>query len=147
MPRDTRMSRLLHMLIHMERHLERPSSEQLSKILNTNPVVVRRMMSGLRKGGIVAAERGQNGGWRLLKDLDHISLLDIYRALDEPTIFNIGTAVDSTTCLVEKAVDANLQNTLDAAEMLILERFDRIKVSEIRDEFLERLSKVQTEIS
>ena len=63
MPRDLRMSRMLHVLIHMDRHVARATSEQISKMIATNPVVVRRMMAGLREKGVVTSEKG---AWRRL---------------------------------------------------------------------------------
>ena len=45
------------------------TSEALAKCLGTNPVVVRRTMGSLREAGLVAAERGHGGGWRLAADL------------------------------------------------------------------------------
>ncbi|MGO4775349.1 Rrf2 family transcriptional regulator, partial [Lysobacter sp. 2RAB21] len=45
---DSRLSRMLHVLLHMARHDQAFTSEQISRMLNTNPVVVRRTMAGLR---------------------------------------------------------------------------------------------------
>ena len=142
MPRDSRMSRLLHVLIHMDRHVDRPTSEQISKMLGTNPVVVRRMMTGLRKRGIVTAERGQNGGWQLCKPLSEITLLDVYSAIDEPSLFNIGPTTDNPQCFVEQAVDARMSATFDEAETLLRDRFSTITVEHIAEDFEARLAKI-----
>ena len=48
MPSDTRLSRMLHALIHMDRIGGPVTSEVISRMLDTNPVVVRRTMGGLR---------------------------------------------------------------------------------------------------
>lgn len=105
MPRDNRLSRMLHVLIHMDRHVERATSEAIAKMLGTNPVVVRRMMAGLRDQGYVRSEKGHGGGWELVCDLDAITLLDVYRAIGEPPLFSIGPHAEQSDCLVEKAVD------------------------------------------
>ena len=90
MPRDLRMSRMLHVLIHMDRHVDRATSEQISKMISTNPVVVRRMMAGLREKGVVTSEKGHGGGWQLARSLADISLRDVYDAIGRPPLFNIG---------------------------------------------------------
>ena len=140
MPRDSRMSRMLHVLIHMDRHVQQPTSQQISAMLGTNPVVVRRMMSGLRDQGIVTAERGRTGGWQLTKELSAISLLDVYKALEEPALFNIGPSSENPQCYVEQAVDARMQQTLSEAEQLVLRQFADVSVSDIADDFDKRMT-------
>lgn len=135
MPRDSRMSRLLHALIHMDRHLERPTSEQISMMLGTNPVVVRRMLSGLRDRGLITSEKGHGGGWQLTRSLAEITLLDVYLALGEPSLFNIGPNSDHPDCLVEQAVDARMAQTMGEAETLIKDRFSAITIADLANDF------------
>ena len=135
MPRDSRMSRMLHVLIHMDRHVKRPTSDVISKMLGTNPVVVRRMMAGLRDKGFVTSEKGHGGGWQLARRLDAITLRDVYRAIGEPPLFNIGPHVDQPECLVEQAVDARIGATLADAEALLMARFDQITVADLAKDF------------
>jgi DNA-binding IscR family transcriptional regulator len=144
MPRDTRMSRMLHVLIHMDRHVERATSEQLAKMLDTNPVVVRRMMSGLRARGYVASEKGHGGGWKLTCSLDAISLLDVYQAIGEPALFSIGPHADHPDCLVEQAVDARLDETLGEAKSMLMAKFAAITVADLADDFGRRLATHRT---
>lgn len=66
------------------------TSEQLSRTLSTNPVVIRRIMAGLRDMGIVQSERGHGGGWTISRDLGSVSLRDVYAALGEPMVFALG---------------------------------------------------------
>ncbi|WEX07685.1 Rrf2 family transcriptional regulator [Chelativorans sp. AA-79] len=140
MPRDSRMSRMLHVLIHMDRHVERATSEEISRMLGTNPVVVRRMMSGLREKGYVTSEKGHGGGWELACSLDAITLLDVYRAIGEPPLFSIGPHADHPDCLVEQAVDARMEKTLGEAEALLMARFGTITVADVADDFERRLA-------
>ena len=50
--------------------------------MNTNPVVVRRLLGSLREAGIVESKAGVGGGWSLRVDPDRITLLDILRAVE-----------------------------------------------------------------
>ena len=61
MPRDLRLSRMLHVLIHLDRHVERATSDQIAGMISTNPVVVRRMMAGLRDKEILISEKAKVG--------------------------------------------------------------------------------------
>ena len=94
MRNDTRLSRMLHVLIHMARHEGPATSEAIGQMLGTNPVVVRRTMALLKNEGYVSSEKGHRGGWRLAKPLADITLLDIHQALGASSIFAIGLSTD-----------------------------------------------------
>ncbi|ORM70760.1 Rrf2 family transcriptional regulator [Pantoea rwandensis] len=145
MPRDNRMSRSLHALIHLDRHVKRATSEAMAKMLGTNPVVVRRMMSGLREKGYVVSEKGHGGGWELSVKLSAITLLDVYQAMGSPALFSIGPAADPSPCLVEHAVDERLDQALNEAEALLLKRFSQITVADIADDYLHKMAKLGLE--
>ena len=143
MPRDSRMSRMLHVLIHMDRHVKRATSEAISKMLGTNPVVVRRMMAGLRDKGYVRSEKGHGGGWELTRSLDAMTLLDVYRAIGAPPLFSIGPHTDQPDCLVEQAVDARMETTLAEAEALLTARFGAITIADLAADYEARLAEKQ----
>lgn len=126
MRKDSRLSRVLHALAHMS-HLGRAvTSEEMGKMLNTNPVVVRRTMALLKKAGYITSVKGHNGGWSLIGELSEITLLDIHRALGEPTIFTIGLSDEHTECLIEKAINESLSGVMDEAQSLMFRRFGEI---------------------
>lgn len=135
MRRDSRLSRMLHVLIHMDRHYKRATSDTIAQMLGTNAVVVRRTMAGLRKQGYVHSEQGHGGGWELARALTDISLFDVYQAIGAPPLFAIGPSVEQSECLVEQAVDARLNDALQEAETLLLERFRSVTVADIAQDF------------
>ncbi|MFY0518220.1 Rrf2 family transcriptional regulator [Lysinibacillus sphaericus] len=57
------------------------TSEYMAESVNTNPVVIRKIVSYLKKAGLVQVRRGMGGAF-LLKDLHLIPLLDVYRAVE-----------------------------------------------------------------
>ncbi|WP_338760428.1 Rrf2 family transcriptional regulator [Massilia sp. METH4] len=131
MRHDSRLSRMLHVLIHMD-GLDTPAtSETIAAMLNTNPVVVRRTMAGLREHGYVQSGKGHGGGWLLARPLAEITLLDIHRALGDPPVFALGTTDEHADCLVERAVNATLGDAMRAAEALLLEQFGRVTLADL----------------
>lgn len=56
------------------------TSEWMAGSVNTNPVVIRRVMGKLKNAGFIEVRRG-TGGATLLKPLEDISLLDVYKAV------------------------------------------------------------------
>ncbi|AMP05744.1 transcriptional regulator family protein [Collimonas pratensis] len=116
---------MLHVLLHMARHDQPFTSEQISKMLNTNPVVVRRTMAGLREAGYVRSEKGHGGGWTIVCDLKKITLLDVHKAVGGPQVFAIGNESDNPECVVERVVNAALDDVLRQAESLIIKKLGR----------------------
>ncbi|MDQ0533307.1 Rrf2 family protein [Azospirillum picis] len=131
MRQDSRLSRMLHVLIHMGRYEEAVTSETIAAMLSTNPVVIRRTMAGLREAGYVRSEKGHGGGWRLALPLGRISLLDVYRALGEPPVFAIGLSIDHAGCLVEQAVNASLQGAMAEAEAILVARLGQVTLADL----------------
>lgn len=140
MRQDSRLSRMLHVLIHMDRHAGHATSDIIANMLGTNPVVVRRTMAGLREHGLVRSEKGHGGGWTLARGLDAITLLDIHQALGNPSVFAIGVANPAPQCLVEQAVNAALQDALVQAEGALLARFGNVTLADIARDFGQRLA-------
>lgn len=57
------------------------TSQALAETLETNPVVVRRLLSALSQADLVTSVKGPSGGTRLARGPKQITLRDIYRAL------------------------------------------------------------------
>ncbi|NLR99238.1 Rrf2 family transcriptional regulator [Rhizobium sp. P38BS-XIX] len=131
MSRDSRLSDVLHILLHIAFERAPVTSETMASSLNTNSVVVRRIMAGLRDRGYVRSEKGHGGGWVLSRELSEITLLDIYLALGSPALVSFGRRSDTSECLVEQAVNANLDQTLQEAQRLMLARFGEITLDRL----------------
>jgi len=131
MPTDTRLSRMLHVLIHMDQIGRPVTSDTIGKMLGANPVVVRRTMAGLRTAGYLTSEKGHGGGWALARPLDEITLRDIHMALGSPKVFAIGLADDDPQCLVERAVNIALEEAMAEAERRLLARFSEVTIGSL----------------
>lgn len=142
MRRDSRLSGVLHVLLHMAEQSGPQTSETLARAMNTNPVVVRRIMGGLRDQGFVRSEKGHGGGWTLACDLDAVTLRDVYDALGGPEILAMGNRTDAPGCIVEQAVNAALGQAFDEAEALLLRRFGEITLAQLSADFHARLSEL-----
>ncbi|MGD9920400.1 MAG: Rrf2 family transcriptional regulator [Pseudorhodoplanes sp.] len=137
---DSRLSGVLHVLLHMAELDEPATSETLAKAMCTNPVVVRRIMAGLREKGFVRSEKGHGGGWTLACDLSKVTLRDIYNALGCPSLLAIGNRSESPQCLVEQAVNASLNQAYRDAETLLLSRLEAVTLAALSADFHRRLA-------
>lgn len=138
MKRDSRLSDVLHVVLHMADQPTPSTSEVLAKAMRTNPVVIRRVLAGLREQGLVRSEKGHGGGWTLARELSRFTLRDVYEAIGAPSLIALGHRSDEPECLVEKAVGAALDGAFREAESLLLERFDGITLAALQAAFLEQ---------
>lgn len=140
MRRDSRLSGVLHVLLHMAERDEPATSETLAKAMATNPVVVRRIMAGLRDQGLVRSVKGHGGGWTLTCNPAEVTLRDIYTAVGSPSLLAIGNRTEAPGCLVEQAVNAALDQTFHDAESLLLSRLDDVTLATLRADVSRRLA-------
>lgn len=140
MRRDSRLSGILHVLLHMAEHEGPITSDALAKAMDTNPVVIRRILSGLRVKGYVRSGKGHGGGWTLACDLARVSLRDVYDALGKPPLLAIENRTESPDCLVEQAVNAALDQAFEEAQALLLSRLGKISLAALSADFHRRLA-------
>lgn len=140
MKRDSRLSGVLHVLLHLAEHDGPVTSDVLAGAMQTNPVVVRRLMAGLREQGYVRSEKGHGGGWALACDLEALTLRDVYEALGSPGLFAIGNRTESPGCLVEQAVNSALDSALEEAEAILLRRLGEVTLARLGADFHARFA-------
>lgn len=131
MKRDSRLSGVLHVLLHMAERNGPMTSETLARAMDTNPVVIRRIMAGLRDQGYVRSEKGHGGGWTLARDLSEVTLRDIYTAIGSPSLLAIGNRTESPGCLVEQEVNAALGEAFRDAEAMLLSRLGEVTLASL----------------
>ncbi len=95
------------------------SSDMIAASVNTNPVVVRRILSQLSKAGIVDSHLGKQGGVRLARVESQISLLDIYLALGEGPLFSHNPNTPNPECPVSVKIKAIIQPVFDTLTVAI----------------------------
>lgn len=100
------------------------TSNQIAESVNTNPVVIRRLMGKLKKVGFIETSHG-NSGVKLLKSLDEITLFDVYKAVEvveQGRLFQIheGTNIDCTVgANIQILLEVILENAQDAMETVL----------------------------
>ena len=113
------------------RHDELCPSTLLARTVNTNPVVIRRLLLDLHKAGLVKTERGPSGGARLARPASRIKVRDIYRAVEDPSLFAAHRKRPSKAC----PVGCNIESTLAQ----LFERANRALERELESVTLESL--------
>jgi len=140
MKSSSQLSDVLHVLLHMAEDEGPSTSEALAAAMQTNPVVLRRLMGGLREAGLVVSAKGHGGGWVLSCDLGRITLGDVYQALGAPPLVSLGFRQDQPTCLVAQAVNDALVGAAQEAEALLLKRFGAVTLATLSADFHRRMA-------
>ncbi len=85
----TRYASSLHILVAIAAAGEELlTSGELARQLDTNPVVVRRLIGPFKKAGLIHASRGAGGGIKLAMDASEITLGQIADIMDEDLGFH-----------------------------------------------------------
>lgn len=132
MKRSSRLSLALHALVHLHKQPDQAiTSTTLATCLMTNPVVVRRVLGELREAGIVASTKGHDGGWRLLRPANEISLRTIYSAMGESLLIRTESDPGDRQCGIVRAVDTVMGEFIADAEALLAARLERVSLDDI----------------
>ncbi|WP_239619246.1 Rrf2 family transcriptional regulator [Cohnella mopanensis] len=104
--------------------------------VNTNPVVIRRIMGMLKKVGLVDVRPGV-GGASLLKPPEEITLLDVYRAvnvIEQNQLFRVHED-PNVKCLVGRNIESVLQSELKEAQAAMEQRLAQTTLSQLTSRF------------
>ncbi|MCM3028150.1 Rrf2 family transcriptional regulator [Bacillus safensis] len=111
---NTRLSVAIHILSLVSSDATL-SSEEISGSVNTNPVVIRRISSDLKKAGILTSKVGIRGS-SLTRDPSEITLFDIYTAVHlEKELFSIHNN-PNPKCHVGEKIQDTLNTTFDSVQ-------------------------------
>lgn len=91
-------------------------SDYIAASVNTNPVVIRRIVGLLKKAGLVESAPGM-GGITLLKEPQEITLYDIYNAVSvkDKQLFSLHQDTNPE-CVVGKNIQQSLVGVMRTAE-------------------------------
>src|SRR6187431_1412801 len=92
-----------------------PSAE-IAASVDTNPVVIRRLLSALLKARLVTAQKGASGGFELAKAPEKISLRDVYRASDPSPSYGLKHFAPNHDCPVGAKISAILTTAFAKAQ-------------------------------
>ena len=118
------------------RDMNRVNSEFLAGSIGVNPVIVRTVISRLRKAGIVRTRRGSSGA-ELAKRLDEITLCDVYKAVGsvdtEEGLFHFHEQ-PNPDCPVGRNIHRVLDQRLIDAQRAMEEKLSSTTLAEIAED-------------
>jgi Rrf2 family protein len=73
-------------------------STYIASSVDTNPVVIRRLMSELERATLVTSVAGRAGGFKLARAPETISLADVYSAVEDESMFRLHKIDPGSKC-------------------------------------------------
>jgi Rrf2 family protein len=117
---STRFTVALHMLTLLaSSNGEVLTSEFIAGSVNTNPVVIRRLLGLLRKSGFVSSQPGNGGGWILCRDADGITLAEVRHVVREGSPFSMHSQPPNPACPVGRNIQGALSGVYERAEQAL----------------------------
>ncbi|WP_393915953.1 Rrf2 family transcriptional regulator [Halostreptopolyspora alba] len=107
------------------------TSAEIAESLDSNPVVVRRVLGRLRDASLVLSSEGSGGGWRLAHSPQAVTLRDAYCAVEEGPVLSLHAHPPSTSCVVGRNVQGVLEEEFTAAEWAMRERLGRTTIADV----------------
>ncbi|ATV36680.1 Rrf2 family transcriptional regulator [Fusobacterium pseudoperiodonticum] len=118
------------------------TSDFLAGSINTNPVIIRKILTQLKNAGLITVARG-TGGISPTRPLKEISFYDVYQAI-EPVengdLFNFHSS-PNPQCPVGKNIHALLDGKLKAIQLAMENEMKKYTLDDLRIGMQELLKK------
>ena len=115
------------------------SSAKIAESLESNPVLVRRVLSMLQAKGLVAAAEGSGGGWQLTRPAEQITLFDAYAAVEDgTTVLPTHAHPPSRSCVIGRHMQALLEGEFTAAQRALEQRLSQTSIADLLASILRR---------
>ena len=124
MAANSQFSMAVHVLSMLARSKdENLKSDYIAKSVNTNAVVIRRLLGQLSQAKLVVSQTGANGGTRLARCPKEINLSEIYKAVNCGDVFAlhakspnkdcpVGKNIEAVLCCLQKEIDKGIEEKL-----------------------------------
>ena len=113
-------------------------SDFISGSVNTNPVVIRRILGLLRKAGLVVSQTGPVGGSKLAKNPETITLLEIHDAVEDSCLFHLHYRDPNQECPIGHNIQDALSGVFADAESAIKKVLAKKTLADIARDIMDR---------
>ncbi|MGI8476167.1 MAG: Rrf2 family transcriptional regulator [Thermomicrobiales bacterium] len=107
------------------------TSERMARSVNTNPVVIRRILGSLRNAGLVTSRPGPGGGWRVTRPADEITLKDVFLALRDDDVFGMPLRTTDDGCPIGRCLPTLLAECFREVEAAIEAKLATLTIADV----------------
>jgi Rrf2 family protein len=117
------------------------TSEALARSINTNPVVVRRVLSDLKRAGLIETRRGVGGGVALARPAARISLRTVWEALEgREQLFGRHPSGPNPACPLACGVAEYLEGLYGEAETALKASLGKVTLAQLQRDVATRMA-------
>jgi len=112
---------------------DRVTSALLAGSVNTNPVIVRRLLLSLQKARLVDTCKGAGSGSRLSRSPRRISMVEIYRSVEDSESFATPARKPSAGCPVGRCILDALAKVFVSAQRAMERDLEKTTLADVID--------------
>lgn len=110
---------------------DRVTSNYLAASVNTNPVIIRRLLLSLQKANLVDTRKGAGYGSRLERAPRRINMAEVYRAVEESEPFAMPSKDPNENCPVGQCIRDQLEGVFTSAEKAMERELEQTTLEDI----------------
>ncbi len=119
---NTRFATAIHIMTLLAKNSpEWMTSDWIAGSININAVMVRNELLILKKNGLVESKQGKDGGVRLAKNAEEITIAEIYEAIKNSEVLGKKNQNPNPLCTVGKSINENLKVLFADTDDLVLQ--------------------------
>lgn len=139
MPTSTRFAVAVHILAVLAVHEDCTiRSEELAKSVCTNPTVIRRLLCLLAEAGLTQSQLGYGGGATLAKPAEQITLLDVFRSVEDPNLFEMPRNAPNQDCPIGCSIQDVLAKSTHKAQQALEAELAKTTIAQVTQEIQKR---------
>lgn len=132
---NSRFAVSVHILAYLafRKDVAVPSAEIASSV-DTNPVVIRRLLAALVKANLVATHKGATGGFTLTKAPNEITLFDIYHAVEPHPTQGLKRFAPNHRCPVGARIEEILHGVFGRAQTAMEAELSQVSLADVEQQ-------------
>ncbi len=104
------------------------NAREIATIHGLPPNLLAKVLQNLSQSGIIEAQKGSGGGYRMLRDPKDVSLSEIFESIEGPLHMVMCTQEDGLCSLEDRCT---VKNGLHNLERRFTEFFNSVKLSDV----------------
>jgi len=110
---------------------DRVTSQCLAGSVNTNPVIIRRLLLDLQRAKLVETSKGVGAGSRLSRSPQRINLAEVYRAVEACESFGAPSRKPNSDCPVGHIMLQTLEKIFASAQLALEKDLEKTSLAEV----------------
>ena len=110
------------------------TSGLLAQSVNTNPVVIRRLLLALQHAKLVETRKGVGLGSRLSRSPSRINMAEVYKAVEDKKCFSLPRNKPNRACPVGNCIQSAIREVFSSAQNALAQDLARTTLAQILDD-------------